>query len=214
MGKFIRIIFIFWAVLVLGGCSTITEQQSSLQAKVKIGAPVVYIHPLSNEAYALATVGIMPFAVPANVDSRFGAGAAAIFQDILLGKQIFSRVKLLPEQYGNVEEAIAAGKAGNVDLVMAGRINYALEGTEMGGARLDLVVRLINAKTGKTVWHIAQAMDQPVSYPQNDMLHSLLYALQPSKIRRPNGAPVVANMLAQSAIDMADVMNGVMYVRR
>ncbi len=209
-----RISFVLGVFLLLGGCSTLTDQQSSRQAEVKKGAPVVFIHPLSSEAYAQSTVGIMPFMVPANMNAGFGAGAASIFQDILLGKQAFAKVKLLPGQYGNAEEAIAAGRKGKVDLVLAGRINYALEGTEMGGARLDVAVRLINAKTGKTVWHIAQAMDQPLDYPKSDMLHSLFNALTPPTIRRPNGAPVVANMLAQSAVDMADVMSGTMYLRR
>ncbi|NOX25357.1 MAG: hypothetical protein GXP59_04470 [Deltaproteobacteria bacterium] len=214
MNAITKILFVFWAVILCGGCSTITEQQASTQVAVKKGAPVVFIHPLNNQAYAQSSVGIMPFALPANMNAGFGAGAAAIFQDILLGKQTFARVKLLSGQYGNANEAITAGRKGKVDLVLAGRINYALTGTEMGGARLDLTVRLINAKTGKTVWHITQAMDQPMSYPQDDMLHSLLNSVTPPTIRRSNGAPAVANMLAQSAEDMADVMAGVMYVRR
>jgi uncharacterized protein YceK len=214
MKAIIKILFVLAATLLLGACSTIIEQQSSAQVKVKKGAPVVFIHPLNIQSYAQSSVGVMPFALPAGMNAGFGTGAAAIFQDILLGKQTFARVKLLPGQYGNAHEAMMTGRKGGVDLVLAGRINYALAGTEMGGARLDLTVRLINAKTGKTVWHITQAMDQPMSYPKNDMLHSLLNAVTPPTIRRSNGAPVVANMLAQSAEDMADVMAGVRYIRR
>ncbi len=214
MNKILRNLAVLIMVLLVAGCSTLTEQQSSAQVKVKKGAPVVFIHPLSSQAYAESSVGIMPFALPDNVDSRFGTGAAAIFQDVLLGKQTFYRVKLLSGHYGNVDEAINVAQKGKVDLVLAGRINYALEGTELGGARLDLAVRLINVKTGKTIWHIAQAMDQPLDYPKSDMLHTLFYSITPPTIRRPNGAPVMANMLAQSAVDMADIMTGIMYVRR
>ena len=209
-----KMLFLLFAVCFLAGCSTITEQQSATQVKVKKGAPVVYIHPLDNQAYSLASVGIMPFSLPANMDAHWGTGVAAIFQDIFLGKQVFGRVKLLDGQYGDADEAITAGRKGGVDLVMAGRINYVLEGTELGGSRLDLSVRLINVKTGKTVWHIGQAMDQPMAYPKADMLHSLINAMVPPPIKRSNGAPVVANMLAQSAEDMADVMAGAQYVRR
>ncbi len=210
----IRMLLAFLVVFVLGGCSTLTEQQSSTQFEVHKGAPVVFIHPLNKQIYAQSSVGIVPFAIPGNMDTRLGVRAAVIFRDIMLGKQSFHRVKMLSGHYGNGDEAIQAGRLGKVDLVLAGRINYAMEGTEMGGARLDVTVRLLNVVTGKTVWHIEQAMDQPLSYPKTDMLHSIFNAMTPPITKRPNGAPVLVNMLAQSAVDMADVMVGVMYVRR
>lgn len=209
-----KILLIFLAAFFLAGCSTITEQQSATQVAVKKGLPVVYIHPIDNQAYSRASVGIMPFSLPANMDARWGVSVASIFQDIFLGKQTFNRVKLLSGQYGDTDEALTAGRKGTVDLVMAGRINYALEGTEFGGSRLDLSVRLINVKTGKTVWHIGQAMDQPMAYPKTDLLHSIFNSISPPPTKRSKGAPVVANMLAQCAVDMADVMGGARYVRR
>jgi len=53
-----------------------------------------------------------------------------------------------------------------------------------------------------------------MDYPKTDILHSIFTALQPPAIRRSKGAPVVVNMLAQSAVDMADVMAGARYVKR
>lgn len=162
----------------------------------------------------MSSVGILPFDLAKGINPRLGAAAASIFQDILLGRETFHRVKLLPEHYGNNDEALRAGKREKVDLVMAGRINYALEGTELGGSRLDISVRLLNTRTGKTIWHIEQAMEQPMDYPKTDILHSIFNALQPPVIRRSKGAPVVVNMLAQSADDIGGVMAGARYVRR
>ncbi len=207
------IVFISLAGLT-SSCSTISQRQSSAQVAVQKGAPVVYIHPLEPQAYAMSSVGIPPFDLASGINPRLGTAAASIFQDILLGRETFHRVKLLPEHYGNADEALRAGRRENVDLIMAGRINYALEGTELGGSRLDISVRLLNTRTGKTIWHIEQAMEQPMDYPKTDILHSIFTALQPPTIRRSKGAPVVVNMLAQSAVDMADVMAGARYVKR
>ncbi|MFW8600577.1 hypothetical protein ACOHYD_03755 [Desulfobacterota bacterium M19] len=214
MRKFILFILFMSSAVLTASCSTISQRQSSAQVAVKKGAPVVYIHPLEPQAYAMSSVGILPFDLATGINPRLGTAAAGIFQDILLGREAFHRVKLLPEHYGNNDEALRAGKREKVDLVMAGRINYALEGTELGGSRLDISVRLLNTRTGKTIWHIEQAMEQPMDYPRTDILHSLINALQPPVIRRSKGAPVVVNMLARSADDIAEVMTGARYVRR
>lgn len=207
------LLFILLAGLT-ASCSTISQRQSSTQVAVQKGAPVVYIHPLDPQIYTMSSVGILPFDLANGIDPHLGEAAASIFQDIMLGRETFHRVKLLPEHYGNASEALRAGRREKVDLIMAGRINYALEGTELGGSRLDISVRLLNTRTGKTIWHIEQAMEQPMDYPKTDILHSIFSALQPPTIRRPKGAPVVANMLAQSAVDMTDVMAGARYVKR
>ena len=157
--------FLSWllAAYLMTGCASVTEKSSSIQVEVNKGAPVVYIHPLDSRAYQQASVGVPPFILPANMDERMGAGIAALFKDVLLGKQTFPRVKVINDFYGDFEEAMAVGRKHGTDLILAGRVNYALEGTELGGARLDLSIRLLNVNTGKTVWHIGQAMDQPMS---------------------------------------------------
>lgn len=200
--------------MALNGCATVTERQSTAAVTVNKGVPVVYIHPLDAETYAHASVGVLPFLLPAAMAPDMGQRVAALYQDVLLGKAAFPTVKVLPTPYGDFEQAMAAGRLAGTDLVLAGKINYALEGKELGGTRLDVTVRLLNVQTGKTVWHISQAMDQPYDYPKTDMLHSLGAALSGGPTRRPAGAPVLTNMLAQAAVDMTDVMVGARYVRR
>lgn len=207
---------IVWLLVVwaLSGCATATERHSSAEVKVNKGAPVVYIHPLEAESYAHASVGVLPFLLPEAMAPQMGQRIATLYQDALLGKAAFPTVKVLTTAYGDFNEALAAGRLAGVELVLAGKINYAVEGTELGGSRLDVTVRLLNVNTGKTVWHIGQAMDQPYDYPKTDLRHRLSAAMGPPPIKRPLGAPVLANMLAQTAVDMTDVLLGARYVRR
>lgn len=201
-------------LVLVSGCATVTERRSSAEVAVNSGVPVVFIHPLEAESYNHASVGVLPFLLPAGLDPAMGERIAALYQDVLLGKAAFPVVKVLATPYGDFDEALAAGRVARTELVLAGKVNYALEGTELGGARLDVTVRLLNVSTGKTVWHINQAMDQPVDYPRTDMRHRLSRVFDASRIRRPEGAPVLINMLNRSAIDIAEVMVGARYVRR
>jgi uncharacterized protein YceK len=201
-------------IIALTGCATATERRSSSEVKVNKGVPVVYIHPLEAETYAHATVGVLPFLLPESMDAKMGQRVAALYQDVLLGKAAFPTVKVLAQSYGDFEEALATGRLAGIDLVLAGKINYAVEGMELGGARLDVTVRLLNVSTGKTVWHLNQTMDQPYDYPKTDILHSLAAVMSPPPIKRPLGASVMTNMLTQVAVDMTDVMLGARYVRR
>lgn len=209
-----RVISVVLVLLMIGGCATVSERRSTSEVAVNSGVPVVFIHPLEAESYHHASVGVLPFLVPAGVDPAMGGRIAALYQDVLLGKAAFPVVKVLPTAYGDFDEALAAGRLAKTDMVLVGKVNYALEGTELGGARLDITVRLLNVSTGKTVWHINQAMDQPMDYPKSDMRHRLSRAFGAPKIRRPDGAPVLINMLNRAAVDMADVMVGARYVRR
>lgn len=211
MGK---VIVGVWVVWMLSGCVTVTERRSSAEVKVDKGVPVVLIHPLEAETYRHASVGILPFLLPEAMDPTMGKRIAALYQDVLLGKAAFPTVKVLATPYGDFDEALAVGRAARMELVLAGKVNYARDGTELGGARLDVTVRLLNVNTGKTVWHITQALDQPLAYPQNDLRHRLSRAVGAPTIKRPAGAPVLTNMLVQSAVDVAEVMIGSRYVRR
>jgi hypothetical protein len=209
-----KLICVVLVLMMVGGCATVTERRSSAEVAVNSGVPVVFIHPLEAESYNHASVGVLPFLLPQGLDPAMGGRIAALYQDVLLGKAAFPVVKVLATPYGDFAEALAAGRLAKTELVLAGKVNYALEGTELGGARLDVTVRLLNVATGKTVWHINQAMDQPMDYPKTDMRHRLSRALGAPVIRRPGGAPVLINMLNRSAVDMADVMVGARYVRR
>ncbi|MBU2536854.1 MAG: hypothetical protein KKH22_00330 [Proteobacteria bacterium] len=205
------------AVVLLGfflfGCASGPKNWANQPVEVKKNSPVVFIYPETN-TYQEATVGVLPFQVPANMSREQGEGVAMLFKDVLLGKQAFPRVLRLAEPYQDLEEALAFGRRAKVDLVLAGKVNYVLEGTQFGGGRVEVATRLLNVHTGNTVWYIEQSMDQPVAYPKNSTLSRFVAAFNPPEIKPSQGGPVVPNMLAQVAVDMVEVMAGARSVSR
>lgn len=197
----------------LTACAAINGSSPISGQSFKKGPPVVYIHPLA-DAYADATVGIPPFLVPQNINRDKGAGVAEIFRDVFLGKKAFTRVKRLSGDYESMAEAIVIGRDNGVDLVLVGQVNQALAGTELGGARVDISVRLVNVESGNTVWFLEQTMDQPMDYPEVDFVSRIKDSLSPPPIRRAQGGAPVPNMIAKIAADMADVLAGARYVAR
>lgn len=179
--------------------------------QVQKGAPVVYIHPLSN-TYGEATVGVLPFHIPAGMDAAHSDGVAALFKDVLLGRGTFPVVRQLRSAYGDYENAVEIGRKSGCDLVLAGSVDYLLSGGDLGGARVGVSVRLLNVKSGNTVWYVTQNMDQPMDYPDTGMVNRLVSAVSMPAYRASNGAPTVTNMLARIAVDMADVFAGAKYV--
>ena len=210
MRKGIAVVFLG---LLLAGCASGQKNWANQPVEVKKNSPVVFIHPDAN-TYQEASVGVLPFQVPANMTREQGEGVAMLFKDVLLGKQAFPRVLRLEKPYLDIEEALALGRKAKVDLVLAGRVNYALEGSQFGGGRVEVSTRLLNVHTGNTVWYIEQSMDQAMAYPKSSTLSRFVAAFNPPEIKRSQAGPVVPNMLAQVAFDMAEVMAGARSVSR
>lgn len=202
---------IILSCLLLSGCLQSGNNRASETMAIRKGAPAVYIHPMS-DSYRQGKVGVLPLQVPANIKTEQGKAVAALFRDVLLGRRAFQTVQLLEQPYGTLEEAVEIGRRAEVDLVLAGKINYAIEGTELGGARVEVAIRLINVTSGNTVWFISQGLDQEMDYPDVSLSNRLLSSFSPPKIRRSAGAPVATNMLVRIAEDMTSVMAGARYV--
>ncbi|MDZ7642523.1 MAG: hypothetical protein U5J62_10945 [Desulfurivibrio sp.] len=203
--------FLLCAGCVLGGGG---EPASSIQVSPVKGAPVVYIHPREPGNYRRATVGVLPFRVPAHLAPEQGVALAALFRDVLLGKEIFPTVRQLSTPFADLPQAIEHGRRAGVDLVLAGDLQRAIGATELGGARAALAVRLINVRTGNTVWHIAQAVDQPMDHHDVGIWNRLRESFSPPTIRPSRGAPPLPNMLTSIAVDMAEVLAGADSVNR
>jgi len=203
-------------LVVCVACAACAPKQSNwanAPVAVKKNSPVVYIYPEVN-SYQEATVGVLPFQMPANMRMEQGAGVAMLFKDVLLGKQAFPRVLRLDEGYDDIPAAIALGRKAKVDLVLAGKVNYALEGSQFGGGRVEVSTRLVNVRTGNTVWYIEQSMDQPMDYPENSTWSRFVSSFNPPETRASQSGPVLANMLVQIAFDMGEVIAGAKSVSR
>lgn len=201
-------------LLISTGCATVTERTSTSQVKLEKGQPVVYIHPASLDPYRAASLCIPPFLVPDSMSHNQAERIASLFKEVFLGKRTFPKIKQTSTRYGSSQQAVEIGRREESDLVLAGSVNYAIEGTELGGARVEIALRIINTESGNTVWYIGQNMDQPLDYPDNSLFTRTIQSLSPSPIRKANGGPALANMLSQIAVDMADVIGGSLYVRR
>jgi len=200
-------IVIVLTAFLLAGCAPAQKNWASQPVEVRKNSPVVFIYPEVN-TYQEATVGVLPFQVPGNMTREQGEGVAMLFKDVLLGKQAFPKVLFLEAPYRDIEEALAIGRKAKVDLVLAGKINYVLEGTQFGGGRVEVATRLLNVHTGNTVWYIEQSMDQPVAYPKSSTFSRFVAAFNPPEIKPSQGGSLVANMLAQVAFDLTEVMAG------
>lgn len=204
-------LFCILSVLFLAACTFKNTPGSAIDVPVEKGRPMVYIYPLTDVSKG-QKVGVLPFIVPGNMAAENGRGVAALFKDILLKKRVFLGVKQLDRFYGNIDEALNIGKESQVDLVLAGQVHYAIAGTELGGARVDVSVRLVSVNTGNTIWYIEQSVDQPMDYPDVGFITRLMDSFSPAHIRKSQGAPAVPNMLVGIAGDIAGVMAGVEYV--
>src|SRR3989338_7063769 len=123
--------------LFLSGCAAGPKNWANQPVEVKKNSPVVFIYPDVN-TYQEATVGVLPFQMPGNMTQAQGEGVAMLFKDVLLGKQAFPRVLRLEESYRDIQEALALGRKAKVDMILAGKVNYALEGTQFGGGRVEV----------------------------------------------------------------------------
>ncbi|MFZ5764318.1 MAG: hypothetical protein ACOY4H_01830 [Thermodesulfobacteriota bacterium] len=196
-------ILVFLLLLVLSGCAALDQQG----AAVETGSPVVYIHPVVADLQKFSVM-IPPFLMPTDLDTRQGERVAALFQDVLLGKQAFRRIIRTETPYRTLEEARRIGREAGVDFVLAGQVHTLLSATTLGGGRVDVAVRVIEVASGDTVWYIQQAVNQQMAHPDLSLSRRLTSIFSLPPVRPAEGAPVAVNMLVHVAFDMADVMAG------
>lgn len=196
-------LFMVALMTIFSGCAGIPPAGM----EVEKNAPVVYIRPLDH-SYQRATLGVLPFQVPAGIPADQGLRASALFKDVLLGKRVFPMVRQLTDPYGNLDEALKAGREAGVSLVMAGRIDHLLAATELGGGRVSVSVRFLDTISGHTVWYVAQSAAQEMDYPDTSFGNRLRSSLSVSPVRQAAGPPATTSMLTQLAIELAEVIRG------
>jgi uncharacterized protein YceK len=208
MGKMKISVFVLCIILVvLSGCGTVIGEKKADMAPVQSGEPVVYIHPFSSDLGQAQAV-VLPFLVPEGTAQEEGLRVAAVFRDVFLAKETFHTTQLVDRYYGTLDEGLAIARKRGVDLLLAGQVHYILAGTEFGGSRLDVSIRIIDTYSGDTVWYITQTMDQLMDCPDISAIALLVDIFTPTRVRSSSGPPTIANMLVQVAVDMADVVSG------
>ncbi len=203
--KNMKLFSLVFVCLLVSGCSLLSSNHFDPDIPVQSGEPLVLIHPLGDVGWE-TQVGVLPFQVPTNVKPGQGIRVAALFKDVMLGKRTFRTVRQLSLPFGNLEEAVSIGKRLGVDYVLAGRVDSILEGSEFGGARVAVSIRLLATDSGDTVWYMEQALEQEMDYPDVGILDRAGAIFYTPPIRQSGGGRAIPNMLAKVAIDMATVM--------
>ncbi len=207
--KRLSAILMLAGALLISGCAI----KEADHVAVRTGAPVVHIYPVGGQ-YGQATALVLPFQVPAGTQPTYGQQVGALFHEVFLSKQAFATVRFDERFYGTIDEAMELGRQAGVDLVVAGRINYVMSGGQLGGARVDVSLRVLNVESGNTVWFISQVMDQLMDHPDVSLPNRLLSVFNVQQVRTSNGAASLPNMLAHIAVDMSEVMAGARLVSR
>ncbi len=204
-----RIFYLLLLLSILVGCGTLAPYH----VDIRTGSPVVHIYPMGGE-YQQGTALVLPFLVPAEMDPEYGERVGLLFHEVFLSKQTFQTVKKSYSYYRDMDEALEIGRRHGVDLLVAGRINYAMGGGQMGGSRVDVSLRVVNVHTGNTVWYMSQVMDQLMDHPDVSLPVRFMSIFSVPRIKTSAGAAAVPNMLAHIAVDMSDVMAGQRMVQR
>jgi hypothetical protein len=207
--KEIRVFFLFCMMFLLAGCGG----RSPDHVDIRTGAPVVHIYPMGGE-YRDGSALVLPFQVPDDMNPEYGERVGMLFQEVFLSKQTFLTVKNSHKYYGTFEEAMEIGRKSGVDLLVAGRINYAMAGGQMGGNRVDVSLRVVNVHTGNTVWYMSQVMDQLMDHPDVSLPVRFMSVFSVPRIKTSAGPASMPNMLAHIAVDMSEVMAGRRMVER
>ncbi len=202
MGK-IFLGFLFLSILT--GCSRPSLENSRELPPIASNKPRVYIHPTSTDL-SRATIVVPPFQIPAAITSIRGEEVAALFQQTLLRQQVFHKVKLVPNRYGTVQEAIEFGHEKDADLILTGTINHILAGSNAGGGRLSVSLRVIDLASSNTVWYMEQTVSQAINYPDNSLLGRLSRIFSPQPIPRDTPAPSIPAMLSIVSMDMSRII--------
>ncbi|MFO7761350.1 MAG: hypothetical protein R6V20_07025 [Desulfobia sp.] len=200
-----RILLSCLLAVTLTGCSCPLPKNKAQTPSTTSYEPRVYIHPASADL-SQASIAVLPFQVPANIEKVRGEEVAALFQQTLLRQQAFHKVKLMPDHYGTLKEAMEIGRDEKLDLVLTGKINYLISGSSLGGGRLNLSLRVIDLTSFDTVWYIEQTVDQAMGYPDNSLFHRLGRIFSTPPIPEEDPALTIPVMLTRISRDISRII--------
>lgn len=190
---------------VFAGCSPALFGKAGQDPPITSYDPRVYIHPASADL-SQASIAVLPFQIPSDINTVRGREIAALFQQTLLEQQVFHKVKLAPDRYGTVEEAMEIARREQVDLVLAGEVNQIISGSRLGGGRLNLSLRIIDLNSSDTVWYIEQTVDQDMDYPENSLIDRLSRIFSPPRMPEKKVVPAVPIMLTRISQDISRII--------
>jgi hypothetical protein len=158
-GRILRSILIFLALSSLSAC--IASRMRNQGDGRPVGAGMEVIAHSATEQHQMNVLGLFPFSSPPEVADSCEKITTA-FQEQLLRERPFREVKLLPYSVKADAEALWYGRNEGCDLVMVPVILYLMDGTGAMPTRLVIRTRILDVRTGKTLWDLKQdALSEP-----------------------------------------------------
>lgn len=158
-GRILRGILIFLALSSLSAC--IASRMRSQADGRPIGAGMEVIAHSAIEQHQMNIIGVFPFSSPPEVADSCEKITTA-FHERLLQRRPFRDARLLPYSVKSDSEALWYGRNEGCDLVMVPAILYLMDGTGAMPTRLVIRTRILDVRTGKTLWDLKQdALSEP-----------------------------------------------------
>ena len=153
-----RIIAVMACLAGVAGCVSQMRAESSRPVQCK---PIEAFVQSNGLSYAAARLGVFYAREP---DHAVGISreVTSMYADELVKNGVFSQVKLIPYTARTAEEVIWWGRQEGCDLVMESEIVYLLTGSGTMPTKLGMRVRIIDTRTGGTLWDLQQwAFSEP-----------------------------------------------------
>jgi hypothetical protein len=148
-------------LLVLSSMSACIASRLRTEGGCAVEAGMEVIVHSAIEQHLMHTIGVFPFSSPAEVANDREKITTA-FQEQLLQRRPFREVKELPFPVKSDPEALWYGRNEGCDLVMVPAILYLMDGSGAMPTRLVIRTRILDVRTGKTLWDIKQdAFSEP-----------------------------------------------------
>jgi hypothetical protein len=158
-GEILKGILIFLAMSSLSAC-IVSRMQAQEEARPVAAGMEVIAHS-AIEQHVMHTLGMFPFSSPPEVANSCEK-ITADFQERLLQRRPFRNVKALPYPVRSDTEALWYGRSEGCDLVLIPVILYLMDGTGAMPTRLVIRTRILDVRTGSTLWDIKQdALSEP-----------------------------------------------------
>lgn len=118
-----------------------------------------------SRCFGFATIGILPFKTPFYADP-VARDLAAIYQQELMASGVFRQVVMIPHKVADENEALWWGRHEQCSLIMLAEVVYLLDGSGVLSNRLDINVKILDARSGQLLWDFLQSAG---SHPGEDI---------------------------------------------
>ncbi|OPX20392.1 MAG: hypothetical protein BZ151_04070 [Desulfobacca sp. 4484_104] len=153
-GFLLHLALLFSLGLLAGGCNI--ERPYLLEPLVYAAPTQVFLNPPTRLLLTSRT-GLFYFTTPDNVPN-VSLPLTEIFYQQFLKKQAFYDLRLIPQTYSTLEEALRIGRLKGYDLILLGQVPYFLDSGTISKSGLQIDLRIIEVKSGTVIGYLSDAV--------------------------------------------------------